>query len=286
MILGTSLVRARRTENSVIRSSYGNDEGADAAAVRPCGLIALLAERGRERAATLGELTRWRRSPGIADGSARSRGTPRRPRRASARARAYTLGVDDLARPWSSKPWRPKKSTSNVRQNSRLRPSSRALDLERLERARGRRRARATRRATAQRAHLAEVLPHHVQGARPDEVAVGRLGDPELLHRPVEVHPLLAEQDASRDERLHERRRIFGTSLVRARRTDEVGHPNIVRPGGRSTRRVRHRPGAGAADDEERMPPGHPLFVRLVPSRPRRPRGRGSPGPCRSRRPC
>jgi hypothetical protein len=46
-----------------------------------------------------------------------------------------------------------------------------------------------------ERADLAEVFPHHVQGAA-DEFAVD-LGDDELLHRRVERDDLLAEKDPS-----------------------------------------------------------------------------------------
>src|SRR5215207_3165567 len=37
-----------------------------------------------------------------------------------------------------------------------------------------------------ERSHLAEILPHHVQGAGADEAAVGGLRHAELLHRAVE----------------------------------------------------------------------------------------------------
>ena len=53
-------------------------------------------------------------------------------------------------------------------------------------------------------AQLAEVLPHHVQGAAADD-RPRRLGDPELLHVLVERDERLAEQDpgglVARDER-------------------------------------------------------------------------------------
>src|SRR5688572_4008788 len=76
-------------------------------------------------------------------------------------------------------------------------------------------------------AHLAEVLPHHVQGARADEPTVWCLRHAELLHRTVEVDPLLAEQDASLHERLHELddpRHIARTCPAHG----ELAHPIIV----------------------------------------------------------
>ena len=56
-----------------------------------------------------------------------------------------------------------------------------------------------------QRADLAEVLPHHVQGAAADQPAVLVLGDEELLHRLVEHDEVLAEQDPPLHERLEQR---------------------------------------------------------------------------------
>jgi hypothetical protein len=53
-----------------------------------------------------------------------------------------------------------------------------------------------------ERADLAEVLPHHVQGAA-DEFAVD-LGDDELLHRLVQRDDLLAEQDPPLHPRLEQ----------------------------------------------------------------------------------
>ena len=56
-----------------------------------------------------------------------------------------------------------------------------------------------------QRAHLADVLPHHMEGTASDERTVIGLGDAELLHRLVEHHAVFAEQDAVLHERLDER---------------------------------------------------------------------------------
>ncbi len=55
-----------------------------------------------------------------------------------------------------------------------------------------------------QRAHLAEVFPHHVQRTAPDEgtIVVGR--DPELLHGLVQDDALLAEQNSALNERFDE----------------------------------------------------------------------------------
>ena len=93
-----------------------------------------------------------------------------------------------------------------------------------------------------ERAHLAEVLPHHVQRSGADEAAVGGLRHAELLHRAVEVDPLLSEQDASLHERLHELddpRHIARTCPAHG----ELAHPIIVwerrRGGCRSIRPTR-----------------------------------------------
>ena len=72
-------------------------------------------------------------------------------------------------------------------------------------------------------AHLAEVLPHHVQGAAADDLTVAAFRDAELLHRLVEHHTLLAEQDAALHERLDERG--DGRDVARAGTAHvEVGH--------------------------------------------------------------
>src|SRR5690606_37366506 len=55
--------------------------------------------------------------------------------------------------------------------------------------------------ADEQRAHLAEVLPHDVQGSASDQLSAV-FGDDELLHRPVQHGEILAEQDASLHQRL------------------------------------------------------------------------------------
>ena len=67
----------------------------------------------------------------------------------------------------------------------------------------------------------------HVQRSGADDLAVGGLGDTELLHRPVEVDALLAEQDSSGDERLDECEDLRHVARARAAHR-EVGHPFIV----------------------------------------------------------
>jgi hypothetical protein len=77
-------------------------------------------------------------------------------------------------------------------------------------------------------ADLADVLPHDVERAAADQVAVGALGDAEFLHRLVEHDAVLAEQDALVDERADQ---LLDRHHVRGARTPyaELGHPpNIV----------------------------------------------------------
>jgi hypothetical protein len=69
-----------------------------------------------------------------------------------------------------------------------------------------------------ERAHLGEVLPHHVQRAAADDGAVVVLGDAELLDVLVVGDGLLAEHDAVVGVSGHQRA-IARTSDVRARRT-------------------------------------------------------------------
>ena len=137
----------------------------------------------------------------------------------------YTSGSTTCS-PIGAKPRRVKKSTSKVRQNRRESPSARALCFEALD----------DRAADAvvqplvdddQRADLAEVLPHHVQGAAADQPAVLVLGDEELLHRLVEHDEVLAEQDPALHERLEQV--LDAAHVGRPRRAyRELTHPSSL----------------------------------------------------------
>ena len=96
-----------------------------------------------------------------------------------------------------------KKSTSNVRQNSRESPSVRAFCLERPDDPAADAVVQPFVRDD-QGAHLAEVLPHDVQGAAADQRAGLVLGDDELLHGLVEHDEVLAEQDPPLHVRLQQ----------------------------------------------------------------------------------
>jgi hypothetical protein len=109
----------------------------------------------------------------------------------------YTSGSTTCS-PMGAKPRREKKSTSNVRQNSRDR---RALRAPRGARRPRRRHRGAARHRDDEGADLAQVLPHDVQRAAADEFAVG-FGDDELLHRLVHGDDVLAEQDPPLHPRL------------------------------------------------------------------------------------
>src|SRR5690606_17494332 len=81
-----------------------------------------------------------------------------------------------------------------------------------------------------QRAHLAEVLPHDVQRAASDQLAI-QFGDDELLHGAVQHREVLAEQDASLDQRLQEP--VDAADVGGARRSDGVlAHSSTLEPGG------------------------------------------------------
>ena len=116
-------------------------------------------------------------------------------------------------------PRRVKNSTSKVRQKSRLQPEHAGVLLERLD-------DLAPHPVVQplvlddERADLAQVLPHHVKGAAADQLAVGRLGDHELLHGLEEHDEVLAEQDAALDER--GKQRADAGDVGRSRRPDAI----------------------------------------------------------------
>src|SRR5690606_36686912 len=79
------------------------------------------------------------------------------------------------------------------------------------------------------RADLAEVLPDHVQCPAADELAVGRLGHPELLAVFEQRHALLAQQDASLDVGVDDLEHSADVGRARVAHPEGAGHPISLR---------------------------------------------------------